>query len=87
MWFEKISPCRVLVGTIGYRYEEECSTSVRAWTFELNGMPTIAHLNVFPLGSHSMLWGMDWLYLHKTKVYLFDKAIECVDDSGEKRNF
>ena len=29
---------------------------------------------------------MDWLYLHKTKVDFFNKAIECVDDSGERRN-
>ena len=29
---------------------------------------------------------MDWLYLHRTKVDFLDKAIECVDDSGEKRN-
>ena len=32
-----------------------------------------------------MILGMDWLYLHKTKVDFFNKAIECVDDSGEKR--
>jgi len=34
-----------------------------------------------------MLLGMDWLDLHKTKVDCFEKAYECVDDSGEKRNF
>ena len=28
---------------------------------------------------------MDWLYLHKNKVDLFDKFIKCVDDSWEKR--
>jgi len=32
-----------------------------------------------------MLLGMDWLYLHITKVDFFDKAIQCVDNSGEKR--
>lgn len=48
-------------------------------------MPTVAHLNVLPLGSYSMLSGMDSLYLRRTKVDYFDKAIECVDDSGEKR--
>ena len=48
-------------------------------------MPTETHLNVFPLGLYSMLLGMDWLYLHRTKVDCFDKAIECVDDSGENR--
>eukprot|EP00253_Pinus_taeda_P036167 PITA_36167 len=58
---------------------------VRACAFDLNGMPTTTHLNVFPSGSYSMILGMDWLYLHRTKVDCFDKAIECVDDSGEKR--
>jgi len=25
------------------------------------------------------------LYLHRTKVYCYDKAIECLDDNGEPR--
>ena len=32
-----------------------------------------------------MILGMDWLYLHITKGDCFKKAIESVDDSGEKR--
>ena len=48
-------------------------------------MPTVQHLNLFPLGSNSVLLGMDWLYLNRIKVDCIDKAIECVDDSGEKR--
>ena len=32
-----------------------------------------------------MLLGMDWFYLHRTKVDCYDKAIECVDDNGEPR--
>ena len=32
---------------------------VRAYAFDLNGMPIIAHLNVLLLGSYSMLLGMD----------------------------
>ena len=47
-------------------------------------MPTSAHVNVLPFDSFSMILGMDWLYLYKTKVVLFEKAIECVNDSGEK---
>jgi len=58
---------------------------VRACEFGLNGMPTTTHLNVFPLGLYNMILGMDWPYLHETKVDFFYKAIECVDDSGEKR--
>lgn len=32
---------------------------VRACAFESNRMPTLAHLNVLPLGSYNMLLGMD----------------------------
>eukprot|EP00253_Pinus_taeda_P032735 PITA_32735 len=53
--------------------------------FELNGMSTLAHLNVFPLGSYSILLGMDWLYIHRTKIDCYDKTIQCLDDDGEKR--
>ena len=48
-------------------------------------MPTLAHLNVLPLGSYSMLLGIDQLYPHRTKVDYYDKAIECLDDDGEQR--
>ena len=51
----------------------------------MNGMPTIAHLYVLPLALYNMLLGMDWLYLHKTKLDYYDKAIKCVDDNGEPR--
>ena len=32
-----------------------------------------------------MLLGMDWLYLHRTKVDCYDKSINCLDDNGEPR--
>ena len=56
---------------------------VRVCAFQLNGMPTSTYLNVLPLGSYSMLWGMNWLYLHRTKVDFYEKSIECLDDNGE----
>ena len=58
---------------------------VRVCAFELNGMPTSTHLNVPPLGSYNVILGMDWLYIHKTKVDYYDKAIEFLDDNGEQR--
>ena len=48
-------------------------------------MPTLTNLNVLLLGSYNMLFGMDWLYLHKTKVGCYDKVIECLDENGEQR--
>ena len=58
---------------------------LRTCAFDLNGMPTIAHLNVLPLESYNMLLGMDWLYLHRTKVDFYNKAIEYLDENGEPR--
>ena len=58
---------------------------VRYCVFDLNGMPTTTHLNVLLLGSYNMLLGMDWLYLHRTKVDCYDKSIECVDDNRGPR--
>jgi len=58
---------------------------VRSFAFELNGMPTTIHLNVLPLGLYNMILGMDLMYLHRTKVDCFDKAIDCSEDNGEKR--
>lgn len=58
---------------------------VRTCAFELNGMPISVHLNVLLLGSYNMILGMDWLYLHRTKVDFYDKTIECLDDNGEHK--
>lgn len=58
---------------------------VRTCAFELNGMLALAHPNLLPLGLYNILLGMDWLYNHRTKVYCYEKAIECLDDDREKR--
>ena len=58
---------------------------VRSYAFQLNNMPTSVHLNVLPLGSCSMLFSMDWLYIHRTKIDFYDRGIECLDDDEERR--
>ena len=58
---------------------------VRAFAFELNGMPTSTHLNVLLLGSYNMLLGIDWLYLHRANVDCYENTIEFLYDDGEKR--
>ena len=58
---------------------------VRACAYELNGMPTSTHLNVLSLGSYSILLGMEYLYLHRTKLDCYAKSIECLDDNGEHK--
>ena len=58
---------------------------VRSSAFYLNGMPTLAHLDVLPLGSYNILLGMDWLHLHRTKVDCYEKSIEHLDDNVKQR--
>lgn len=58
---------------------------VRDFAFELNGMPKSTHLNVLPLQSYNILLGMDWLFIHRTKVDFYDKVIEFLNDDGERR--
>ena len=58
---------------------------VRSCAFEFSGMPTSTHLNMFALGSYSNILGMASMFIHKTKVEFYEKAIECLDDDGEKR--
>ena len=58
---------------------------VRSYAFELNGMPTSTHLNLIPLGSYSMLLGMDSLFINMNKVDFYEKAIEFLDDDRERR--
>ena len=58
---------------------------IRSYEFEMNYMPMSSHLNLIPLGSYSMLMGMDWFYLDKRKVDCYGKAIECLNDNWEKR--
>ena len=58
---------------------------VRACAFELNGMPKSTHLNVLPLGSYNMVMGMDWLYVHRTKVDFYEKSIDLFDEKEELR--
>jgi len=53
--------------------------------FELNAMSTSTHLNAYFLGSYSILFGMDSLYLHRTKLDYYDKPIECLNENGEQR--
>lgn len=50
--------------------------------FEFNGIPTSIDLNVFSFGSYNMLFGMDRLYIHGTKVDCYEKSIEVLDDNG-----
>jgi len=48
----------------------------------LNDLPSQAELNVLPLGSYDILISMDWLDVHKSKLYCYNKIVECIYDEG-----
>lgn len=48
-------------------------------------MDMVTHLKVLPLGAYDLLLGMDWLYLHWTKVDYYEKEIKCLDEKGRKK--
>ena len=52
---------------------------------EMVGLFTCEHLNIFPFGSYNILIGMDWLEVHKLKLYCYRKNFECIDEEGNPR--
>lgn len=53
---------------------------VKSCTFQFNDTPTTTHLNLLSLGVYNIFLGMDWLYLHRTKVDFYENEIECIDE-------
>ena len=43
---------------------------------------TFVKLNVLPLGSYDMLYGMDWLEQHLVVLNFFDKTFTCINNNG-----
>lgn len=40
---------------------------------------------MLPLDSYNILLGMEWIFIHETKVDCYENDIECMYDGGEKR--
>lgn len=47
------------------------------------GVPTIAELNIFPLGLYDALIGMDWLEKHRAKVDYYAQVVTCCNEKGD----
>jgi hypothetical protein len=56
-----------------------------ACKFIMNGISTQKTLNTLPLGSYDILFGMDWLDAHKSKLYSYNKTLECEYEEHKKR--
>ena len=50
----------------------------------MNGMNTVAELNIIPLGSYHVLIGMDWLESHRAILDCHGKTITCLNDEGQQ---
>ena len=60
------------------------SELVRNCPLDLNGLKTIADLNILPLGSYHVLVGMDWLEPHRVILDCYGKTITCLTDKEQQ---
>ena len=58
---------------------------VKSGLMDMNGMSTLADLNIFPLGSYEFLIGMDWLDQHHVILDCHNKEFNCLDEEGKLR--
>jgi hypothetical protein len=52
---------------------------VKSCLVDMNGISTIADLNIFQLGSYESLIGMDWLDQHHAILDCHNKEFTCLD--------
>ena len=50
----------------------------------MNGLNTIAYLNIIPLGSYDVLIRMDWLDTHHAVLDCYNKTFTCLNEKGKK---
>ena len=65
------------------RTRREVRELVRSFPMNLNGLMTVADLNMLPLGSYDMFVGMDSLESHHAILDFRDKVVSCLDDEGQ----
>jgi hypothetical protein len=57
---------------------------VRSCPIDLNGVNTVADLNIIPLGSYDILIGMDWLDQHHAMLDCHNKTFTCLNEEGKQ---
>jgi len=67
---------------IGIR--KKFSELVRNCSLDLNGLKTVADLNILPLGSYHVLVRMDWLEPHRVVLDCYGKTITCLSDKEQQ---
>jgi hypothetical protein len=57
--------------------------SVKGFLLDMNGVNTIAELNIILLGSYDVLIRMDWLDEHRAVLDCHNKTFTCLDEEGK----
>ena len=66
------------------RIRRKVSELVRNFPLDLNGLKTVANLDILPLGSYHVLVGMDWLEPHRVVLDYYGKTITCLTDKEQQ---
>jgi hypothetical protein len=56
---------------------------VKSCSISLNGINTSIYLNILPLGSYDILFGMDWLEKYHVVLDCHNKTCTCLDGNGK----
>ena len=64
--------------------KRKVSELVKRCPLEMNGLITMADLNIIPLGSYHVLIGMDWLESHHAILDCYNKTFTCLNDEGQQ---
>jgi hypothetical protein len=65
------------------RTKRKINEIVKGCPLDMNGVSTIADLNIIPLGSYDVLIGMDWLDVHHVILDFHNKTFTCLDEEGK----
>jgi hypothetical protein len=49
----------------------------------MNGINTVAYLNIIPIGSYDALIEMEWLDVHHAILYFHNKTFTCLNEEGK----
>jgi hypothetical protein len=72
-----------MVGSTSYWNQKKINEIVKGCPIDMNGVNTIADLNIIPLGSYDVLIGMDWLDVHHVILDFHNKTFTCLDEEGK----
>jgi hypothetical protein len=76
---EKSSLVQLATGT-----KRRINETARGCPINLNGVNEVVDMNLIPLGSYDILFGMDWLDKNHVVLDYHDKTFTCLDEEGKQ---